>query len=216
MQMKQLIRGAGAAAALLAAVASNAWAISPGTYTNVCGGTLFETCATITIGFDAGTNTLTVDITNLSANGDKITAIGFDGLTLAATSGTVDGALSNWSPVLSGGPTDIQGDAGWQMGPGNPNTFGIANDGNTYTFTLVFTGEPGLAGSTFGYHGQAGPNGCSTKLFLDANGSPNTITVTDPACATTTVPEPVTMTLLATGLAGMGGAGLIRRKKSAK
>jgi hypothetical protein len=28
------------------------------------------------------------------------------------------------------------------------------------------------------------------------------------------VPEPVTMTLLATGLAGMGGAGLIRRKKN--
>jgi hypothetical protein len=32
---------------------------------------------------------------------------------------------------------------------------------------------------------------------------------------TTTTPEPVTMALLASGLAGMGGASLLRRKKRA-
>ena len=32
-------------------------------------------------------------------------------------------------------------------------------------------------------------------------------------CTETVIPEPITMTLLATGLAGMGGVGFLRRKK---
>jgi hypothetical protein len=214
--MKHVIRGLGAATALLAAVASNAWAINPGTYTNVCGGDKFETCATVTIAFNAGTNTLTVDVANLSANGDFFTAIGFRDLAagVTATSGTASAA--GWT-FVNGGPNDIQASSGWLAANGNPATKGIGNDGNTYHFTLVFDGDPGLAGATFALHSQAGPNGCSTKLFINPNGGVNTLEAPDPACAgTTTVPEPVTMTLLATGLAGMGGAGLIRRKKSAK
>jgi len=206
--MKHVIRGIGAAAALLA-FASPAWAIGEGTY-DVCGGDNFETCAVVTIAFDAGTNTLSVDVANTTTNGDFFTAIGFQDLGATATGGSASASGWDW---MNGGPTDIQADAGWFAANGDPKVQGIGNDGNTYHFTLTFDGDPNLAGATFALHSQAGPNGCSTKLFIDPNGNVNTIDAPSAECGgTTTVPEPITMSLLATGLAGMGGAGLVRRR----
>lgn len=208
--MNHVIRGIGAAAALLA-FASPAWAIGEGTY-DVCGGDNFETCATVTIDFDEVTNTLQVDIANTSTNGDFFTAFGFQDLADGVNATGVDGGFTGWT-FVNGGPTDIQADAGWVGTTGDPATTGIGNDGNTYSFTLTFDGDPNLAGATFALHSQAGPNGCSTKLFIDPNGNVNTIDAPSAECGgTTTVPEPITMSLLATGLAGMGGAGLVRRR----
>ncbi|MDH4349322.1 MAG: PEP-CTERM sorting domain-containing protein, partial [Gemmatimonadota bacterium] len=92
--------------------------------------------------------------------------------------------------------------------------------GNTYTFTFTITNWQGTTADFnnlgFAIHGQGGPNGCSTKLVIQADGSANSPDPNDPAvqaCGTTVTPEPVTMSLLATGLAGMGGAGLVRRRR---
>ena len=53
---------------------------------------------------------------------------------------------------------------------------------------------------------DGGPNGEPAPL-------PPTLSDPDPTLPGTTAPEPVTMGLLATGLAGMGGASLVRRRR---
>ncbi|HET8762983.1 MAG TPA: PEP-CTERM sorting domain-containing protein [Gemmatimonadales bacterium] len=54
---------------------------------------------------------------------------------------------------------------------------------------------------------DGGPNGEPAPLGP-------TLTDPDPTIPGTTAPEPITMGLLATGLAGMGGASLVRRRRT--
>ena len=144
----------------------------------------------------------------------SFTAFGIRDIT--ATANSIDAGLSGWAFAdevnsLGGDPDGANPKfSGFET---NGITDGITNDGNTYEFSLTFA-TTDLANLEFALHSQGGPNGCSTKLFID--GTDAEIDTVDPTCGgTTTVPEPITMTLLATGLAGMGGAGVIRRRKQA-
>jgi len=89
----------------------------------------------------------------------------------------------------------------------NPCTTNLGNLNDYVTFTFKISGSWDPSTSDIVIRGVNGPNGARTECWsgLDPSGGA--------ANCTTVTPEPVTMSLLATGLAGMGGAGFMRRRK---
>ena len=202
------------ATAFAAFTASTAWAIpspfGPGTF---CGGLNFKTCASLDIQW-SGT-TATIQIANVSTKGDVFTSFGFTHLPAGTTVGasSIDAALG--TRFAQGDANDIQA-VGFNATNPAPQTGLVAGEG-PFTFTITFGGTfttNDIANLDFSIHSQAGPNQCSTKLIIAPDGTPNDLgEFPNPACGTTVVPEPITMTLLASGLAGMGGVGALRRRR---
>jgi hypothetical protein len=222
--MKNTVRTLGAATALAAAMATNAWAFPTYSNTEVCGGNNYYTCVTLTSSYNAGTNTLTLQVANTSTQGDFFTAIGIGNLPAGVTiTGSTDDHPATWAVAAE--INDLSNPGGGNPGPyfftgveksGNPNE-AIGNDGNTYTFTFTFSGAVDPTTLALAFRSQAGPTACSgsAKLYVDTDGSVNTGWSELCGPPTTVVPEPITMTLMATGLAGMGGVGALRRRKKA-
>jgi len=202
---------------------------------NGCGGNDFVTCVNIQASIDVNAvltlvvkntaNTLPSALSNV-----RFTQIGLfnlpNGAGIGGSNVFVNGAPhpTNGSATLTSWLIGTQGNGFSGAGIAGSKIFvdGVTGNvgvmsGQTQTFVFAISGLSSnfsLSNNiNFALHGQGGPNGCSTKLVV-TNGVANQGPF-NPGCFgnVSTVPEPLTMGLVATGLVAMAAAGALKRRR---
>ncbi len=198
-----------------AAPAAQAQVLFSGTYT---GGNSFNTTASMSLSYsavDAGVYLFSLNMMNLGTYGEVYRSIGLFNLpsTLALLDSWTN--LDGWHLPP---PDDFSGDVLTAptvsfISPNPGPKKGLMNDGTLGMFQFKvggFTSLSEVMAVGAGVHAISGPNGCSTKLGVQAG---KVLRTADGSSGCVGVPEPASGPLMATGVLGLLGFAWIRRRR---